>query len=287
MKHIVLILALFSLITACGKKEEDKKENSPPGSSTLKISAFNVQIFGTTFMSDQVKVNELIKIIKRYDILMIQEIRDASQTSIYDLQTQLNNSTTDDYDIIVSTRLGRTSSKEQYAFFYKRSSVSLMGCIQESDISDLFEREPYTCRFKNKTSNKSFSLISLHAKPDDVVNELNALRDVWDTVSAAYGDSNIIAMGDFNADCDYLSNNEFDNLDFNIGGAFTWHLSKSSDTTTSLTTTCAYDNFITTDDFAERIPYAGIFNFGQAYGLTQSLTQDISDHYPIELDLQF
>lgn len=224
MKKFILFLTLFSLITACGKKEEDKKEDTPAGSSTLKISAFNVQIFGTSFMGDPAKVTELIKIIKRYDILMIQEIRDSSQTAIYDLQTQLNNSTTDDYDVIVSARLGRTSSKEQYAFFYKRSSITLMGCIQETDASDLFEREPYTCRFKNKVSNKSFSLISLHAKPEDAVNELNALRDVWDTVSSAYGDSNIIAMGDFNADCDYLSNNEFDNLDFNVGGAFTWHI---------------------------------------------------------------
>ena len=162
-----------------------------------------------------------------------------------------------------------------------------MGCIQETDPSDLFEREPYTCRFKNKASNRSFSLIALHAKPEDALNELNALRDVWDTVAAAYSDSNIIAMGDFNADCDYLSNNEFDALDFNINSSFTWHISKSADTTTSPTTTCAYDNFITSDTFAENIPYAGIFNFGQAYGLSETLTRDVSDHYPIELDLKF
>ena len=31
---------------------------------------------------------------------------------------------------------------------------------------------------------------------------------------------------------------------------------------------------------------AGIFRFDQAYGLNNELTEDVSDHYPIECELQ-
>ena len=55
------------------------------------------------------------KTIRTYDIIAIQEIRDASQTALSAL-VDLANSDGSQYDYVVSERLGRTTSKEQYAY---------------------------------------------------------------------------------------------------------------------------------------------------------------------------
>ena len=57
----------------------------------------------------------LADIIRTYDVIAIQEIRDASQTALPAL-VDLVNADGSQYDYVVSERLGRTSSKEQYAY---------------------------------------------------------------------------------------------------------------------------------------------------------------------------
>lgn len=77
---------------------------------TLRVGAFNIQIFGTSKASKPEVMDVLAKIIRTYDIVAIQEIRDASQTS---LPTLVDLVTTDgsQYDYVVSERLGRTITK--------------------------------------------------------------------------------------------------------------------------------------------------------------------------------
>eukprot|EP01137_Pigoraptor_chileana_P005544 Opistho-2@48760 len=85
------------------------------------IGSFNIQVFGVTKMSKPEVVAALLKILPLYDMLLVMEIRDATNTSIYSLLNQLNNRTApaSRYSILLSDRLGRSSSKEQYAYFYR------------------------------------------------------------------------------------------------------------------------------------------------------------------------
>jgi hypothetical protein len=57
--------------------------------------------------------------VRRYDIVLIQEIRDSTETTIPDFLAIVNNGSSVRYEAIVSERLGRTSFKEQYAFLYR------------------------------------------------------------------------------------------------------------------------------------------------------------------------
>ena len=151
MKKIIAITFLF-LIIGCGTDDNPFNPNTPTlESSEIFIGSFNVQIFGQAFMSDPDQVFYLREIIKRYDVILIQEIRDASGQSIIDLKAPLTN-----YEMSVSPRLGRTSSKEQYAFIYNTSKLSLETCDQDPDLNDDFEREPYTCVFRDIKSNRKF-----------------------------------------------------------------------------------------------------------------------------------
>lgn len=55
------------------------------------------------------------------------------------------------YNMTISQRLGRTSSKEQYAFFYRTARVEILSTHQFDDSAeDVFQREPYTVFVRSK-----------------------------------------------------------------------------------------------------------------------------------------
>lgn len=96
------------------------KSAVPPGSitspnNTVKLAAFNLQIFGSSKADKPEVMKVLSKTIRNFDIVAVQEIRDASQTALPALRNSINNMAGPKYDFIVSERLGRTTSKEQYA----------------------------------------------------------------------------------------------------------------------------------------------------------------------------
>ena len=55
------------------------------------------------------------------------------------------------YNISISERLGRTASKEQYAFLYRTARVEILSTHQFDDSAeDIFQREPYTVFLRSK-----------------------------------------------------------------------------------------------------------------------------------------
>lgn len=88
-----------------------------PSNETLRIGAFNIQVFGVTKASKPEVMDVLADIIRTYDVIAIQEIRDASQTALSAL-VDLVNTDGSQYDYVVSERLGRTTSMEQYAYIF-------------------------------------------------------------------------------------------------------------------------------------------------------------------------
>nr|XP_006819419.1 PREDICTED: uncharacterized protein LOC102808425 [Saccoglossus kowalevskii] len=103
---LILISCCFAPNLVCGEIDD------------LYIAAFNVEMFGQSKMSDSDVVDVLTQIVHRYDIILIQEIRDIAGTAILDLLSEVNSVSDSEYLIATSNRLGRSSSKEQYAFLY-------------------------------------------------------------------------------------------------------------------------------------------------------------------------
>ena len=90
-----------------------------------------------------------------------------------------------------------------------------------------------------------------------------------------------IILGDVNADCSYVSNSKYDELDL-VTKDFTWELTKEADTTVT-STDCAYDNVISK---SSNISDAGIYDFKEAFGLSQEKAEEVSNHYPVEFTLK-
>jgi deoxyribonuclease-1-like protein len=207
----------------------------------------------------------IVRIIKNFDIIAIQEIRSKEQNIIPKLVAKLD---ADVWDFRISERLGRTSSKEQYAFVFKKGIIDIDSCFQIPDPHDALHREPYVCYAQ--AGNFDFSLINIHTDPDEVDEEINILDDVLR--SELYKEKDALLLGDLNA-----SPSEFDELVQveNIG----WVINDGTPTNTRETKT--YDNLVFIKSNMVEYIRGGVFNFKSEYQIPDSIALKISDHYPV------
>ncbi|WP_456301629.1 endonuclease/exonuclease/phosphatase family protein [Methanochimaera problematica] len=209
----------------------------------------------------------------------IEEIRDGSGSSIQKLMEKINSGGSE-YSYVISERLGRTSSKEQYAYIFNTGTVELLGnpvTYPEPFGTDPFHREPYIASFQSKKGIFNATFVTIHTDPDEAKEEIDALYDVCEySKNLRSVDENIIIMGDFNADGSYFDENGFTPLK---KPGYMWLIGNEEDTTTR-STKYTYDRIVLTkNDFY--IGESGVFRYDTKYDLTDSTTQAVSDHYPV------
>ncbi|GEM_PF-780937 len=266
-------------------EEEEPSENvtkyPKTANNKIKIATFNIQIFGKTKREKQEVMDVLKKIARNFDIVAIQEVRDSSETTISFFLNEINSMPGPDYGVVYGERLGRSSSKEQYAYYYNTETVSYIpnSAYTYADSNDVFEREPFVSGFSSGIFD--FYLINIHTKPEDAFNEIDKLNlVVKDAESKFTNEKDFIVLGDFNADCTYFK--EKADLSALEGAEYYWVVDDSADTTTK-STVCTYDRIVFKKD-ATLSDYAsswGVFRFDTLYGLNQEMTEDVSDHYPV------
>ncbi|KAK2146996.1 hypothetical protein LSH36_574g00010 [Paralvinella palmiformis] len=287
---LLLILVCFSDCGGFSHPATDVEGHSGSPAGSLSIGAFNIQIFGLDKMEDEVAVANIIEILKRYDLVLIQEIRDSSETAIFDLLDQFNTAVAPrTYGISISERLGRTSSKEQYAFFYDQSIFTVLDEYTYHDNSDVFEREPYIVTFGvTGYSISEFAYLAIHSKPDDAVAELDYLVRVYDESigNGAVPTSNWLFGGDFNADCTYVGPGDWDSISLWTDTRFSWIIDNDADSTVSVTTDCAYDRFVLSGNLDQHFVSGSsvVYDYWADMDLTEQEALDVSDHYPVEMD---
>jgi endonuclease/exonuclease/phosphatase family metal-dependent hydrolase len=100
---IIVALAAYAYVSL--------DQNQTSETQTTKIATFNIQIFGKT-KSDKPEVMAVpTKIVREFDIVLIQEIRDATEQTIPNFIQQINQANGASYSFTESPRLGRTTSK--------------------------------------------------------------------------------------------------------------------------------------------------------------------------------
>jgi endonuclease/exonuclease/phosphatase family metal-dependent hydrolase len=220
----------------------------------------------------------LAQTITNFDIVAIQEIRDKSGTAIKKLEVAVD-SLGVNYDYIIGPRLGRSTSKEQYAFIYNTETVIML----DSDTyvengNDTFHREPFVAHFKVKAGSFDFIIVNIHVDPDDAKSEINALPVVITAAASIFSERDVILLGDLNADCSYFD--ETDTTSPLRGQEYTWLINNDMDTNVAASK-CTYDRIISTSSLNE--DYAGtsnVFRFDQQYELDCE-PKEVSDHYPV------
>ncbi|CAH1772650.1 unnamed protein product [Owenia fusiformis] len=305
------------------------EEVLPLADDGLMIGAFNIQVFGKTKLAKPGIVDILVKIVQRYDILLIQEIRDSKNEAIYELLEKVNNATVrekggnaanveaeDDvkgvYDVIVSQRLGRTSSKEQYAYMFRKDKVNVSDvyqfdfpCInatmlntklspkvakeEQTECTDLFERPPFAVKFSAPGAGiPVFGMIGIHTSPYKAKGEVDALVQTYDEISAAWDLKDIIVAGDFNMGCRYVRSYQDGNISLYTDDRFTWLIDRCA-ITTAFGADCPYDRFVVAGDkLKQRVneKRIGVYRYDKEMGLDPVMTRKVSDHFPVEMAIE-
>lgn len=265
------------------------------GALALRVCSFNVQSFGETKRENQKAMDVIVKVIKRCDIILLMEIKDSSNQICPSLMERLNGNSRDTtYNCVISSRLGRKTYKEQYAFFYKEKLVSVKKRYlyhdDQAGDGDVFSREPFVVWFQSPyTTVKDFVIVPLHTTPETSVKEIDELVDVYEDVKRRWKAENFIFMGDFNAGCSYVPKKAWNNIRLRTDVKFIWLIGDQEDTTVKMSTNCAYDRIVLRGQEIVNSVVAkssGIFDFQKAYKLTEQEALDVSDHFPVEFKLQ-
>jgi endonuclease/exonuclease/phosphatase family metal-dependent hydrolase len=252
----------------------------PPAkqTGTIRIASFNIQVFGTSKSSKPMVMDILARIVRNFDVVAIQEIRSKDQDIIPNF-VELINSAGRHYDYVIGPRLGRTSSKEQYAFIYDVTTIEIdrsqLYTVEDPD--DLLHREPLVGWFRVRGPAAeqafTFSLVNIHTDPDETDIELNALDDVFRVVrDDGRQEDDVILLGDLNVDDRHLGElGQISGISWVISG-----------TPTNTRGTAQYDNIVfhsqATREFTGR---GGIFDFLRQYNLSIEEALEVSDHLPV------
>ncbi|KAL8164463.1 UNVERIFIED_CONTAM: hypothetical protein K2H54_051667 [Gekko kuhli] len=269
--------------------------------SAFKICAFNIRSFGKAKAANRKVMGALVQILSRCDISAVQEVRDAKGSAIRILLRELNRyDPSHRYSCLESKRLGRGSYKEQNVFVYRMDVVSVTDRCQfgeeDSGPFEAFARGPFAARFHSpNTAVSDFALLLHHASPREAARELDLLFGVcmelvrrWKTQVSGW-DRNLMVLGDLNAAGAYIPASAWAGIHLRSHLAFHWLIGDQADTTVSHRTCCAYDRIIVHGDEllgAIVARSAKPFNFTHALGLSEEEALEISDHYPVEVNLK-
>lgn len=245
---------------------------------TIRIASFNIQVLGQSKIGKPQVMQVLADVIRRFDVVAIQEVRSKRQDVLPRLVEKVN-SQGRHYDFVISEPMGRTNSKEQYAYIYDAQSLEVdrSSLYAVNDPDDLLHRPPFVAGFRVRgppiEQAFTFTLINIHTDPDETDQELDALDDVYRRVrDDGRGEDDIILLGDLNVN------------DRNLGQlgrvqGIRWLI---AGVPTNTRGTKLYDNILLdARSTTEYLGVAGVFDILREYNLTTERALSVSDHLPI------
>ncbi|CAF1568616.1 unnamed protein product [Adineta steineri] len=293
--------------------------------SAVRVGSFNLHQYGSKKAANPSLTNTVAQIICDFDLGIIQEISDVSLKAPYVLFDELNKVSPSPYTMTLSERAGRSNTKEQYIFFNRESTSGLevVDAYIHPDTEDNFERPPFIGTFKVKKPGNSgvklFTIMDVHLRPDGAYTELLAMRyvirdfisshpqyfDQTETSLQEALDRNVVdatpdnkpslksnhpilIVGDFNADCSYISPTRQKLLQTINYVDFSWVITNEVKTNTRQT--CTYDRILVNgDNFVNAIvPNSNTtVNIAEKFGFNLAQTLAISDHIPIKFDINW
>ena len=129
-----------------------QRGNPPPPvnvGETIHVCSFNIQVFGEKKLENRDVVNVLAQVARNFDIVAIQEIRSVRDDILPRFLQEIN-ATGRRFDFIIGPRMGRTVSKEQYAFIFDtaRIEVDRRSAYAVGDPTSRMQRAPFVAHFR-------------------------------------------------------------------------------------------------------------------------------------------
>jgi endonuclease/exonuclease/phosphatase family metal-dependent hydrolase len=244
----------------------------------ITICSFNIQVFGESKIAKPQVVDVLAKVVRRFDIVAIQEVRAKSDSVIPQFLSAIN-ADGSRYQFVIGPRLGRTVSKEQYTFIYDSTRIEIdpSSVGTSPNPGDRLHRPPLHARFRVRAnppeSGFSFWLVDTHTDPDEVALEVNALAEVFQEMKALRPDEDdVILLGDLNAGPPQFGKiKQIPGIGWAVSGV-----------TTNTRRSKTYDNLIfdqrTTTEYTGKW---GVLDLQNTFGLSLDKALEVSDHNPV------
>jgi len=274
MKRSVLIIILLVVILSLLFLYKYNSDLAPQDQS-ITIASWNLKNIGQSKFNDPARIDIIIDVLKNYDIIAIQEVKDITLQLPQQLVNKMNEDGSN-YNVVASNRVGR-NVKEQYLFVYDDNKINAISGTDGYgiELNDEFEREPYYAMFR--VGNFDFYLFTIHTKPSAVATEIPALHAAYlDLQNNTPDENDIILLGDFNGKApgatasSYITMNsiaEIPNIIFTINEETNTRGGK------------AYDNIIFQGNYTtEYSNLSGVNTFWSPYGLDEDKGFQISDH---------
>lgn len=258
------------------------------GMNCLRICSYNIPKFDSVKSSNQRVMHTLTRVCARCDISLLLDVQDPA--AVKTLLKALNRySKKFSYKSVSSNALGRDPKNMQYyTFIYRPGVVNLTAQFQYQ--SAAFVRPPFAVRFHSKkTFIPEFILVPLHSEYTKAVQEIDKLYDVFVEVVHKWNNSNVMLLGDFHAGCAYMTRADKKKIRLFSNTSFSWLISDKTDTTVTDQTQCPYDRMVVYGkQFLKQIkPFsAKVYNPVQSLKIRSSQLVDVSDHFPIEVELK-
>lgn len=162
------------------------------------IGSWNIKHLG---WDNDKAFHEVAHVANHFDLLAIQELMDTSALAL--LEATLEEVSGEAWSSMASHELGRGSYTEHYGFLWRKSEVAYAdGAVVFLDHGDVFSREPYSARFRDRDTDQVFTAATVHVVYGDSVGdrlpEIDALADYWDWLGETFPDTPRLLMGDFN-----------------------------------------------------------------------------------------
>ncbi len=245
--------------------------------STILIGSFNLERLGPNKLEDPWVMEKFAEIVRRFDVIAIQEVTSKDQRTV-PLLVELINRAGVNYSYTISPRVGRESSGyyEQYAFIFDtvRIHSGPKFCYPVQDDADMLHREPFVGRFETISNQPfSFTLINMHTDPGEIGYELDVLADVFVNVRQfEYPEDDVMLLGDLNADP-----SKFQKLG-RIPGLAPLIVGTPTNTRKNKTLDNVLADRQHTREFTGRV---GVMDLEQVFRLQLSDVERISDHLPV------
>lgn len=243
----------------------------------ISVATWNIQVFGQAKIKKKAVMEVIVDVIRRFDIVAIQELRSKDQSIIHEFLAMIN-ADGSQYNVVVGPRLGRTISREQYLYVYDTTRIELIpgSAYSVNDVRDVLHREPLVASFRVigalSGTPWSFTLVNIHTDPDEAEQEVNMLDELLYVVRQHNAEDDVILLGDLNAAPDKLG-------DLRHVPGLMWVV---ADQPTNTRGTKLYDNILfsgtTTREFTG---FAGVLNLREEYALSLDEAIDVSDHLPV------
>ncbi|CAG8686743.1 7863_t:CDS:2 [Ambispora leptoticha] len=146
------------------------------------IGSINIQSFGKKKASNHVLMRIITDILRRYDIVLCQEIH-APENDVSIIQQLCDEVSTPNspYSYVTSPPIGRGKYQERYVYLYRRNEWKVIDeyVIEDDEkLGDLFMREPFVVHFQHlRKANIKLILVGCHTQPTKAFEEVSALAE--------------------------------------------------------------------------------------------------------------